>query len=71
VPVKPAELPPADLPLTAFIPEDYVPDENARVSLYYRLTRVERREQAADIRQEFSDRFGKPAAPVEKPVLRD
>jgi transcription-repair coupling factor (superfamily II helicase) len=64
-PVQPQELPPADLPVTAFIPDDFVPDANARVSIYYRFTRLERVEQVGELRQELKDRFGNVPGPVE------
>lgn len=64
VSLKPVELPPVDLPLSAHIPKDYVEDENVRVSLYYRLTRVERAEQVEDLRKELTDRFGPPPPPA-------
>ncbi len=63
--VKLSDLPPADLPVTAYIPEDYVPDADARVALYYRLTRLDRVEQVAGVRQELEDRFGKLPQPAE------
>ncbi|MBI4308661.1 MAG: transcription-repair coupling factor [Chloroflexi bacterium] len=47
-----------DLPLTAHIPEDYVPDVAARLGLYGRLVRARSLEDLEDVRQEMSDRFG-------------
>ncbi len=64
VSLKPVELPSVDLPLSAHIPKDYVEDEDARVSLYYRLTRMQRLEQVDDMRKELADRFGPLPAPV-------
>ncbi|MEW6141561.1 MAG: transcription-repair coupling factor [Chloroflexota bacterium] len=64
VSLKPVELPLADLPLSAHIPKDYVEDENVRVSLYYRLTRMERPEQVEDLRRELADRFDSLPPPV-------
>jgi len=55
--------PTIELPLPAFIPEDYVSDLNTRLSLYQSLTRVEKVEQTEALAQDFSDRFG--ALPVE------
>ena len=58
--IKPSPLPPPtiDLPLPAFIPEEYVADLNTRLSLYRSLAKVEAVEQVEGLAQEFSDRFG-------------
>ena len=50
--------PTIDLPLAAYIPEEYVPDLNTRLSLYQSLVKLEKAEQVEDLAQEFSDRFG-------------
>ena len=57
---KPSRLPPPtiDLPLPAYIPEDYVYDLSTRLSLYQSLVKLDKVEQIKDIAQEFSDRFG-------------
>jgi transcription-repair coupling factor (superfamily II helicase) len=57
---KPSLLPPPtiDLPLPAYIPEDYVTDLNTRLSLYQEMARLERVEQLENLTQGFSDRFG-------------
>jgi transcription-repair coupling factor (superfamily II helicase) len=62
---QPRDLPPADLPLNAFIPDTYVPEEDVRISLYYRLTGMNRREAVADLHKELADRFGSVPKPVE------
>jgi len=56
----PRHLPPPtiDLPLRSYIPEDYVPDLNTRLSLYHRLVKIDNAELIADLAQEFGDRFG-------------
>jgi len=59
------ELPSIALPLDAHIPEEYVSNLNTRLSLYHRLARVWHIEEAADIAQEFKDRFGPLPEPVE------
>ncbi len=58
--VKVSRLPPPtiDLPLPAFIPEEYVADLNTRLSLYQNLATVDKTEQLEDMAQEFKDRFG-------------
>jgi len=65
VKVKPTRLPEPtiDLPLQAFIPEDYVPDLTTRLSLYQSLAKLKEPDQIEAMAQEFSDRFG--ALPIE------
>ena len=59
------ELPSVVLPLDAYIPEEYVPNLNTRLSLYSRLARVDHVEEVQDMAQEFKDRFGPLPLPVE------
>jgi len=58
--VKPPRLPTPsiDLPLTAYIPEDYVADIETRLSLYQKLAKMEDTEPLEPLAQEFIDRFG-------------
>jgi len=62
---RPSPLPPPtlDLPLRAFIPDEYVADVETRLSLYQSLAKVDKVEQIEAMTQEFSDRFG--ALPAE------
>jgi len=62
---KPSRLPAPtiDLPLPAYIPDEYISDINTRLALYQSLVKLETVEQIEDIAHEFSDRFG--ALPVE------
>jgi transcription-repair coupling factor (superfamily II helicase) len=55
--------PTINLPLPAYIPEEYVADLNTRLGLYQKLVKLDRAEQVEALAQEFSDRFG--ALPVE------
>ena len=55
-PAPPA--PTVDLPLAAYLPEAYIPDQAARISLYQRLVRTNSLEGLADLREEVRDRFG-------------
>ena len=48
-----------DLPLTAYLPEGYVPDLNMRLALYQRIANAQDDSEAATIEQELVDRFGK------------
>jgi len=50
-------LPTIDLPLAAYIPEEYVADINTRLSLYQSLAKMDRIEQVEALAHEFSDRF--------------
>jgi len=53
------ELPPViELPLQAYLPDDYVPDETLRLKLYQRLTSVDSEERLDDLGRELEDRFG-------------
>jgi len=53
------ELPPViELPLQAFLPDDYVPDENLRIKMYQRMTSLRSEEELDNLRQEMEDRFG-------------
>jgi transcription-repair coupling factor (superfamily II helicase) len=52
-----------DLPLDAFLPDDYVPGLNLRVELYRRMAAVEDEGAIARLRAEIIDRFGKPLPP--------
>ena len=55
--------PTVDLPLRAFIPNEYIDDIDTRLSIYQRLTETKSIEQAEDMAKELSDRFG--ALPIE------
>ena len=44
--------------LSAFLPEQYVPDEGTRLDLYRRLSMARTHKQVKDIRDELTDRFG-------------
>jgi transcription-repair coupling factor (superfamily II helicase) len=55
-----------DLPVEAFLPSDYVPDEAQKLELYRRLARVRTPGDLAAFRQEVTDRFG----PMPQPVQR-
>lgn len=53
-----------DLPLPAFIPSDYIEDENLRLDTYRALAKVQSVAELVEQEQELNDRFGKPPAPV-------
>ena len=55
-----------DLPVAAFLPDDYVPDRRQKIDLYRRLARLERFDQIEELRNELRDRFGKLPASVKR-----
>ena len=52
------ELPRVELPLNAAIPDSYIEHLPTRLSVYQRLARMTRRDEAAEIRDDLRDRFG-------------
>jgi transcription-repair coupling factor (superfamily II helicase) len=61
-----AQRPPVilDLPVSAFIPESYVPDLNVRLSVYQRMGEARTPEEVRALEEELKDRFGPPPRPV-------
>jgi transcription-repair coupling factor (superfamily II helicase) len=60
-PAGPQALPPpplVDLPLSAHIPESYVPDIHARLAVYQRVAEIDSAEGVAEMQAELTDRFG-------------
>jgi transcription-repair coupling factor (superfamily II helicase) len=47
-----------DLPITAFLPEEYVPDAAVRLRVYQRLAASMTPSQVRDMGRELEDRFG-------------
>jgi len=58
------ELPEVDLPIPAYLPEDYVADAVERLGLYREMTQVRELEDVEAIREELRDRFGALPAPA-------
>lgn len=58
------ELPTVELPMDAFIPENYIPTESLRLSFYKRMTAVRNEHDVDNLQDEMRDRFGKLPAPV-------
>jgi transcription-repair coupling factor (superfamily II helicase) len=54
-----------DLPLTALIPEDYVPDAELRLQLYRRIAGVGTLTEVDELWDELADRFGDPPVEIE------
>ena len=46
------------LPIMAYIPESYVPDENQRIIFYRRLSKVKDEEELKELEKEMIDRYG-------------
>ncbi len=53
-----------DLPLDAYLPDEYVGDRALKVKFYQRLANLSRPEQVEAMEAELSDRFGPPPQPV-------
>lgn len=54
------------LPVSAFIPPEYVPDGRPKIEMYRKLSSVESLDDWAQLKDEFRDRFGPLPDPVEK-----
>lgn len=54
------------LPVSAFLPEDYIPSGRPKIEMYRKLSTVTTLEELGDLRQEVRDRYGPLPAPVEK-----
>lgn len=52
--------PEINVPISAFIPESYVPDIDQRLCLYRRLSRMTELKEISDLKAELIDRFGNP-----------
>ena len=59
-----------DLPVDAFLPEDYVPSLNQRIDFYRRMAVVRNAAQMQDLRAELTDRFGSPLPPQTENLFR-
>ena len=61
---KMEELPEVDLPIPAYLPNDYVSDDVERLAIYRQMTTVRSVEDVEGIREELRDRFGALPAPA-------
>ncbi len=57
--------PKIDLPIKAYIPDDYVPDLSTRLALYQRMAKLDSAEQSREMCGELKDRFGEVPEEVE------
>ncbi|MFO7941151.1 MAG: TRCF domain-containing protein, partial [Bacillota bacterium] len=62
--MRPALKPVMEIPVDAYLPENFVPESAERVSLYRRLGDLDSTEKLRDLLDEMLDRFGDPPAPV-------
>ncbi len=62
--VKRDELPEADLPVPAFLPQEYVAEERDRLSLYRKMSHIEDEDDIKSLQDELRDRFGPLPAPA-------
>ena len=59
------DLPRMELPLTAHIPDSYIPHMPSRLAIYERVARLKDRNEVPALRQELRDRFGPTPEEVE------
>jgi transcription-repair coupling factor (superfamily II helicase) len=57
-------LPSVSLPLSAFIPHDYIPTEALRIGMYRKIAACREMPEVARVQEELEDRFGDPPKPV-------
>jgi transcription-repair coupling factor (superfamily II helicase) len=55
-----------DLPVSAFLPDDYVNDRRQKIDLYRRMTRLDQFDAIREFEQELIDRFGSLPPPVRR-----
>ena len=61
---KDESLPPVDLPVTAHIPDEYIPNEAERIYFYKKMSAIRSHQDIDELREELEDRYGDPPAPV-------
>jgi transcription-repair coupling factor (superfamily II helicase) len=62
--VEEALLPGVSLPISAFLPHDYIPTEGLRIAFYRKIAACRTLEQVQQVQTELEDRFGDPPQPV-------
>lgn len=62
--------PEINIPVSVYIPEDYIPDLDGRLSAYRRLARMHELKEVADFRAELIDRYGEPPREVLNLLLK-
>jgi len=67
IPIPPEEkLPLLDITANAYIPDDYIPQEDIRIMFYRRFILAEKEQEISEIINELSDRFGKIPEPIKQ-----
>jgi transcription-repair coupling factor (superfamily II helicase) len=64
--VRRREAPPFDLNTDAHIPDEYVPTSMQKMTLYRRIANVRAVDDVDELRDELTDRFGRPPGPVKR-----
>lgn len=64
--VRKREAPPFDLNTDAHIPDDYVPTSMQKMTLYRRIANVRAVDDVDELKEELTDRFGRPPGPVKR-----
>jgi transcription-repair coupling factor (superfamily II helicase) len=54
-----------DLPIDAYLPADYIPDDRVRLAVYQHMAEAQTPQAVRELRQELRDRFGEPPAPAD------
>jgi transcription-repair coupling factor (superfamily II helicase) len=67
--ITPIQLVTLDLPLTAYLPNEYIPDDTLRLRVYQKLTQATSIEDIRQLRAELRDRFGPLPEPAEQLLL--
>jgi transcription-repair coupling factor (superfamily II helicase) len=62
--------PEINVPMSVYIPEDYVPDIDQRLSIYRRLAKMEELKEISDIKAELVDRYGPLPEPAQNLLLK-
>lgn len=57
-----------DLPLDAYLPPEYIPDERVRLAMYQHMATANTSEMVRALRQDLRDRFGELPSPAEQLV---
>ena len=57
-------LPAVDVPTTAHIPGDYIPNEAERIFFYKKMSAIRAMDDIRDVQEELIDRYGDPPRPV-------
>jgi transcription-repair coupling factor (superfamily II helicase) len=53
-----------DLPLDAYLPPEYIPDDRVRLAVYQHMAEAQTPRAVHELRQELRDRFGEPPEPA-------